>query len=45
VADSEPSHVVIARRQHDHRDAATALIAAAMVSAQAQHTETPVSPA
>jgi DNA-binding transcriptional LysR family regulator len=40
VADSEPSQVVIARREHDHRDAVTALIAAAVTSARARPLET-----
>jgi DNA-binding transcriptional LysR family regulator len=40
VADSEPSYVVIARRERDHRDAGTALIAAAVASARARLPET-----
>jgi len=45
VADAEPSRLVIARRQDDHRDAVTTLIAAAVASARVQHPETTVSPA
>jgi DNA-binding transcriptional LysR family regulator len=44
VADAEPSHLVIARRQHDRRAAVTAFIAAAVASARARHPETAVSP-
>jgi SAM-dependent methyltransferase len=40
VADGEPSQVVIARRESDHRDAVTALIAAAVASVRARQPET-----
>lgn len=40
VADGEPSQVVIARREGDHRDAVTALIAAAVASVRARQPET-----